>query len=96
VAAAVGKAAPRHDPAPIAHRLPELVDQARLADARVREQRYEPARPRRRDEPELGLELRKLVLTPDEGAVVAPRDSFGLVHRQQPVGRHGLRLPLQR
>ncbi len=75
----------------------ELLRQSCLADARRAEQREEVARAlRRRDRVRLA-EQAQLTLSPDERQVEAPSERvLAGADRDEPEGRHGLRLPLQR
>ena len=93
-APAVGEAAAAEDVRLALDRAGELGHEARLADARVGEQRHEPARAIRPRPPELALEERQLALTSDQGEGELAGLPLG-PDRHEPVGRHALGLALE-
>ena len=90
----VGEAAAAEDVRLALDRAGELGHEARLADARVGEQRHEPAGAISPRPPELALEERQLALAPDQGEGELAVLPLG-PDRHQPVGRHALGLALE-
>ena len=94
-AVAVGEAPAAHDRRPRACRVEELLRQARLADARVADDRHDPTGTRRVGRVEGLGEEAQLGLAADQPGRRPAGGRRRVSHPEQPMGPHGLRLALE-
>ena len=94
-AVAVGKAATAEDRDLALDRADQLVDEARLADARLPDDGRQPAAALLDRVAELTVELLELALAADHRRIEAPWPLGVLAHAHEPVRRHSLGLALQ-
>src|SRR5581483_9615826 len=93
-AASISQAPATYDPAFRRDPAPELVDEARLAGARLRDERDETAHALGSRGRERGLERLELAGAPDDRTAVIPLQGLGCVDRDEPICGDTLRLSL--